>query len=128
MSEESKAFIYIISSIMSIFVDKRKCPLTLTLACKCLCLLSCKKSDEVFRKKIVFEENILSVIGTYLDLYDYDEKLILCCLDLLGYVMNEPELQLTEYLYGNNDRLFERLKKFFEPTGIPGVYYSQRVN
>jgi hypothetical protein len=127
LSEERKAFLYIVPPLITIFADKRKCPQTLTLCCKCLCLLLCKKSDEVFRKKIVFEGNIVSVIATYLDLYDFDEKLVLCLLDLFALVMNDSELLIVDHLYGYPDRLFDKLKKFLEPTNVPGTYYSQRV-
>ena len=127
LSEERKAFLHIVPPLITTFVDKRKCPLTLTLCCKCLSLLLYKKCDDVFKKKIVFEGNIVSVIATYLDLYDFDEKLVLCLLDLFSLVMNEPELLIVDHLYGNQDRLFDKLKKFLEPTGVPGTYYTQRV-
>jgi hypothetical protein len=126
-SEERKAFIHIVPPLISMFADKRKCPQTLTLCCKCLCLLLCKKCDEVFRKKIVFEGKIVSVIATYLELYDFDEKLVLCLLDLFALVMNDPELPIIDHLYGFPDRLFDKLKKFLEPTSVPGTFYSQRV-
>ena len=127
MSDDRKAFIHIINPLITIFADKRKSPSTLSLCCKCLCLLVCRKSDDVFRKKILIEGNIISVIATYLDMYHFDEKLVLCCLDLFVLTMNEPELQILDYLYGYPCRLFEKLQKFFDYTGVPGTYYSQRV-
>ncbi len=127
MSEERKAFILIIPSLLKIFTDVRRSPTTLTLCCKCLCCLTSKKCDDVFRKKVLFEVNMITVISKYLEIYDYEEKFILCCLDLFSYVMNEHELNILEYLYGSESNLFNRLKKYFMPTGIPGTYYSQRV-
>lgn len=126
MSQERRAYTEIIPPLISIFCDKRNYITTLIIACKCLCLLVSKKIDEVFRKKVIFEGNIISVITNYLKLYDYDEKFILCCLDLFSCLMNDPELNIVEHLY--NHGLFDRLKGFFEPTGVPGAYYSQRVS
>jgi len=118
--------IRIISPLLNIYCDRRYCPITLTLASKCLYQLCWKKSDEVFKKKIVFEGKIMTTITNHLIEFDFDEKLVLCSLELLGKVMNEPEIQLTEFLYGKN-QLFNTLKKFLEPTGVPGTFQSQRV-
>jgi hypothetical protein len=126
MSEERKAFILVIPAFQKLFLDTRKSVVTLTICCKCLCCLVSKKCDEVFRKKLLFESDIVKVIKNYLDMYDYEEKFVLCCLDLFSYMISEQELNIVEYLYGSTS-LFNRLKKFFEPTGVPGTYYSQRV-
>lgn len=125
ISPERKAFIDIIPPLLAIFTDKKKSPITLTICCKCICFLISKKCEEVFRKKVMFEGNIIYMITYYLNTYDYDEKLVLCCLDLFAFVFSEPELSINEHLYNNG--LFDRLKNFFEPTGVPGTYYSQRV-
>jgi len=127
MSDERKPLIHIITPLAMIFTDKRKSLSTISLSCKCLCLLAIKKSDDVFRKKIAFQSELINSISTYLEVYNFDERIVLCCLDLFVLIMNESELTLTDYLYGYPCLMFDKLKRFFEPTGIPGTYYSQRV-
>jgi hypothetical protein len=119
--------IKIITPLINIFIDRRNCPTTLILASKCLYQLCSKASDKVFRKKIVFEGNIMEFITRHLEEFYFDEKLVLCCLELLGVLMNEPEIPLPEILYGKKLQLFNRLKSFLEPTGVPGTFQSQRV-
>jgi hypothetical protein len=127
MTDERRELTQIITPLVQIFQDKRRCPSTLTLACKCLTFLVSRDSDKKNRIKLVEEGEIIKTIAEYLDLYDYEEKLILCCLDLFSYVLPEASLKIYDYLYGVQERLIVRLKKFLKCTDVPGTYYSQRV-
>lgn len=126
MTEERREITAIIPSLIQIFSDRRKCPISLTLACKSLCLLVSREGDKRNRIKLV-EEGIVPIIGYYLEHYDFDEKLILCCLDLFSSVLPETRLKIVDYLYGDNHKLLDKLRKFLEETRVPGTYYSQRV-
>ncbi len=127
MPEDRKTFITVIPTLIKILRDTSNNPMTLMLACQCLCCLISKKCDSVFRKKVIFEADIAGIISTYLAMYDYEEKFILCCLDLFSYLMCEVELDIMEILYGERCGLFNKLRKFLEPTGVEGAFYSQRV-
>lgn len=126
----------LIQPILKIFGNvnnDNRCPIKLTLAAKCLILLSDRsdKSDskfELFRKKIIIEGQVIKRISFYLRKYPFDEKLTLACLDLFAILMKEIELPLYEILYNGEERLFEILIGYLNETNVKGYFYSQRVS
>jgi hypothetical protein len=124
--EIRKQFTDILSYIANIFNDARKCPITLVISAKCLCALVAKDIDKT-NKLILIAENVVTSISKYIEVYDYDEKVVLICLELFSLILPEIKLTLSEVLYGDC-RLVEKLKVFLNKTNVPGTYYSQRVN
>jgi hypothetical protein len=122
-----------IKPLLDIFKNKEKCPIILTLACKCLILLCSNKQEnninigDLFRKKILIEGEIIDRIADYLKEYAFDEKLVLCCLDLFSLIMKEIELPINDKLYGDL-KLYEILRDFLSNPKIPGLFFSQRVS
>jgi hypothetical protein len=121
--------IRLITPLREIFEDTRKSPLTVLHAGKCLCLLVKNESEIDHKIKLADEGGVVKVIKFYLEHYDFDEKLVLCCLDLFMYIMNEIKGKgIKELLYDDNQTgLMDVFIKFFGLPKVPGVYYSQRV-
>ena len=125
---EKRGIINLIPPLREIFENNKEYPSTLLLACKSLCLLVKKESDKVHRIKLIYEGNILKTIGDYLEEYDYDQTLILCCLDLFSYIFVEAREKLKEILYSKQGNgLMDKFFKFLQRPLAPGVYYSQRI-
>ena len=115
------------ASITNIFKDRKRCASTLILACKCLSILVSKDSDKINRIKLIEEADIINIISQHLNYFDYEEKLVLCCLELFTLVLPEASSKINHYLYSHDVKFLETLMKFLTFTHIPGVYYSQRV-
>ena len=129
MINEKKDLISLIYPLNQIFSDHRQNPTTLLLVCKSLCLLvnSNKKGEDETRRIALSESNILKTISIYLDEYDYDQQLMLCCLDLFNYVSKET-FAIKELLFNHKGNgLMDKFLKFLKRPKIPGVYYSQRL-
>jgi hypothetical protein len=77
---------------------------------------------------MLIQENIIELICYYIEAYDFDEKLTLCCMDLFASVLTELKLKIVEHLYGEEFNMLIKLKKFLEESRVPGTYYTQRVN
>jgi hypothetical protein len=86
------------------------------------------KENDVTNKLILIAENVVPAISKYIDNYDYDEKLVLASLDLFSQILPEIKLTLNQYLYGIEENLIVKLKKFICKPGIPGTFYTQKVN
>lgn len=115
------------TNLSNIFKDRRRPVSTLILACKCLSILVSKEPDKIGRIKLVEEVEIINIIAQHLNYFDYEEKLVLCCLELFSLVLPEASSKINDYLYSQDVRLLETLRKFLTATDVPGVYYSQRV-
>lgn len=125
--EERKALSMMISTLVEIYADTRRCPMTLTLVAKCLCALIANDSDKK-NKIILIQEDIVPKISIYFEHYDYDEKLLVTSLEILYFVLPELKLKVIEYLSGvHNVNLIKSFKNFLKDTKVPGTYYSQRV-
>jgi hypothetical protein len=124
--EIRKQFTDLLSYIAAIFNDARKCPITLVIASKCLCSLVAKDIDKT-NKLILIAENVVFSIAKYIELYDYDEKVVMNCLELFSSILPEIKLTLSEVLYGDC-KLIEKLKAFINKPNVPGTFYSQRVS
>lgn len=124
---EKKNMVNLIVPLREIFEDPRRSPQTILLAGKNLCTLVKNESDILHRIKLADEGNLLKTISLYMDIYDYDEKLVLCCLDLFMYIMKELRSRLFDCLYAQGDGLMPMFIKFFSSPKVPGVYYSQRI-
>jgi hypothetical protein len=127
-SGEKREYINIISSLSNIFKDRRRSVTTLILACKCLSILVSKETDKINKIKLLEEVEIINIIAEHLSYFDYEEKLVLCCLELFSLVLPEASSRISHILYSQNVRLLDILKKFLTQTDVPGVFYSQRVN
>ncbi len=125
-SEVRNEFTKILSQLAYIYKDTRKCPITLIIACKSLSTLVTKESD-VTNKLILIAENVVPAISKYIDNYDYDEKLVLASLELFSQILPEIKLTLNQYLYGSEENLINKFKKFICKPSIPGTFYSQKV-
>jgi hypothetical protein len=123
--EIRKLFTDLLSYLAGIFNDARKCPITLVIAAKCLGALVSKDIDKT-NKLILIAENVMPSISKYIEIYDYDEKVVLSCLELFSHILPEIKLTLSEVLYGDC-RLVEKLKVFLNKANVPGTYYSLKV-
>jgi len=126
-SGEKREYLNIMTNLSNIFKDRRRPVTTLILACKCLSILVSKDTDKIGRIKLVEEVEIIKIIAQHINYFDYEEKLVLCCLELFSLVLPEAASKIYEYLYSQDVKLLEILKKFLTATDVPGVYYSQRV-
>ncbi len=127
-NSETRNIINLISPLRQIFEDNRQNPITLLLVAKCLCMLTKNDKYKFHRIKLTYEGNVLKTISEYLSLYNYNQSLVLACLDLIGYIISETQNQLKDILYSeNHDGLMDRLLVFLEKPNIPGVYYSQMI-
>jgi hypothetical protein len=128
----------LIKPLLEIFINKDEkeiCPSKLILSSKCLILLCGNGGNnpaDLYRKKILIEGNIIDKIALYLKHYAFDEKLVLCCLDLFSLIMKEIEVPIEDKLYHNNDlSLYPILKDFLSNSKkkkLPGFFFSQRVS
>jgi hypothetical protein len=125
-SEERNLYSSVLPHIAAAFSDMRKCPVTLILLAKCMCTLVCHENDKKNRI-ILIQENVVQTLAFYLDYYDYDDKFVLCCLELFHYILPEIKLKIVECLYGEETKLIQKLRRFLEDSRVQGTYYSQRV-
>lgn len=127
ISGEKREYINIIASLANTFKDRRRSVTTFILSCKCLSILVSKDSDKINKIKLVEEADVINIIADHLNNYDYEEKLVLCCLELFSLLLPEASSKISYYLYSPEVQLMNNLKKFLTYTDVPGVYYSQRV-
>lgn len=126
--EERNAITLLINTIIDIFKDNRRNPLTITIAGKCLCALICKECDK--RNRIILmQEDIVKYISLYFtNYYEYDEKLTSVCLELFTFILPELKGKINDYLGDyNNVNLLNIFKNMLKSNSIPGTFYSQRV-
>lgn len=71
--------------------------------------------------------NIVPKLSVYLNDYDFDEKLLLCSLELFNLLVPDLKLKIIDYLYDYECNIMGKLKAILTTTGVPGTYYSQRV-
>lgn len=126
VSEERKEFSQILPALVAIFTDTRNCPVTLALVAKCICTLISSDLDKKNRI-IIIQEGIISSAVKYLDSYDFDEKLTLCCLDIISNLLSEIKLKIVDFLYGEELNFLTKLTRFLGESRVINTYYSQRV-
>ncbi len=122
---ERREYSVIIDSLVKIFSNARNCPMIIILACKSLCALVSNEND--YKNRLILIQNdIITKIGKYID-ERYDEKMVLCLLELLLLVLPESKLTIVNILYKESN-LMEKLNGLLEGPGIAGTYFSIRVN
>ncbi len=122
---ERREYSVIIDSLVKIFSNARNCPMIIILACKSLCALVSNEND--YKNRLILIQNdIITKIGKYID-ERYDEKMVLCLLELLLLVLPESKLTIMNILYKESN-LMEKLNHLLEGPGIAGTYFSIRVN
>lgn len=122
---ERKEYSTIIAVLVSIFSNARNCPTFIILSCKSLCALISNEND--YKNRLILIQNeIISKIAKYLE-DRFDEKMVLCLLELLLLVLPEAKLTILNYLY-HKDNLMDKLKNLLEGPGIAGTYFSIRVS
>ncbi len=95
--EERSTLSILISPLIEIFGDNRKSPITLTIIGKCLCNFVAKDSDKK-NKIIMIQNDIVPKLAIIMDLFDYDEKLVIVALELLSLILPELKSKINEYL------------------------------
>lgn len=121
---ERREYSTIIGNLVQIFSNARNCPMIITLACKSLCALVSNEND--YKNRLILIQNdMISKLSQYIE-ERFDEKMVLCLLELLLLLLPEAKLTIVNYLYKETN-LMEKLSNLLEGPGIPGTYFSIRV-
>jgi hypothetical protein len=107
--------------ILKIYSNFENSPTTLTIACKCLCILT---TFDKFNKTTLIAENCLLVISNYIS--SPDEKLLYYSAQLLTYIISEARDNIKE-LIEKNSKLIPKCLKILKGSSIPGCYYSTKT-
>lgn len=122
---ERREYSTIIGALVSIFSNTRNCPILIVLACKSLCALVSNEND--YKNRLILIQNeIVSIIAKYLE-ERFDEKMVLCLLELLFLVLPDTKLAIVKYLYNKEVNLMHKLSNLLDGPGIAGTFFSIRV-
>lgn len=77
-------------------------------------------------KLILIQNDIITKLAVLIEAR-FDEKMLLCLLELLYLVLPEAKLTIVIYLYKEDVNLIEKLKNLLVGPGIAGTYFSIRV-
>lgn len=118
-----KAFTNLLPTFVSLFSNHKLCPSTLSIICKCLCILTSNVNDKK-NKKILIEDDIFFYINQYLD--TSFEKLLYYVITLTMNILIETKEVIGEVLI-KNKKLLPKLMQIVMGTNIPESFYSTKV-
>lgn len=127
--EERVVMSSIISPLLDLLRDIRRNPMTLLIVSKSLGLLICKEIDKKNRI-IMIQEEAVPVIYLVMDIYNYDDKLVMSCLETFSYLIPMLKSKMIEYISEENFggvNFLVLFKQILKPNRIVGAYYSQRI-
>lgn len=118
-----KAFSNLLPTFVSLFSNHKLCPSTLSIICKCFCILTSSVNDKK-NKKMLLEDDIFFYINQYLD--TSFEKLLYYVITLTMNILIETKEIIGEVL-GKNKKLLPKLMQIVMGTNIPESFYSTKV-